>query len=278
MVISELLISSGIGSALLRPLSGPLKKLFRLPKVGCCAVLLGMLCGFPVGARCAVSALASGELTREEAERVLLFSTNPSSAFLINAVGGSLWGNQAFGILLYLSVLLSQLAVGVLFSHLPRKKGTDRLYTVDSTNSMRTSLPFGKLFTNSVTSSAAAIFSVCAYVVFFSALGGTVNIALEHFHLPVMFKAMIFGVLELSGGVSAAAALPTTFTSALLCAFAAGWSGISVHCQLLSVCDGHGLRLRPYLLAKLAQGFLCILLFSLLLRLFPNAMIPAVLC
>ena len=88
MVISELLVSSGIGAALLRPVSSVFKKVFKLPDTGCCAVLLGMLCGFPVGARCAVSALSTGELNREEAERVLLFSTNPSSAFLINAVGG----------------------------------------------------------------------------------------------------------------------------------------------------------------------------------------------
>ncbi len=278
MVISELLVSSGIGASLLRPVSSVFKKLFNLPSAGCCAVFLGMFCGFPVGARCAISALSSGELNREEAERVLLFSTNPSSAFLINAVGGSLWGNQTFGLLLYLSVLLSQLTIGILFSHLPRKKGIDRSYTVDPVKSIKAPPPMGKLFTEAVTASCSAILLVCAYVVFFSALGGTVNLALEHFGPPPIFKAIIFGILELSGGVSAAAALPNTLMSALLCAFAAGWSGLSVHCQLLSVCSGYELRFRPYLLAKLAQGFLCVLLFWCFLSMFPSAMIPAVLC
>jgi hypothetical protein len=179
--------------------------------------------------------------------------------------------------LLYLSVLLSQFIIGILFTHLPKKRRTDREIPVGSASSHNTP-PLGRLFTDAVSASSSAILLVCAYVVFFSALGGTVNLFLERFGAPALLKAIVFGVLELSGGVSAAAALPATITSALLCAFAAGWSGISVHCQLLSVCSGHGLRFRPYLLAKLAQGFLCILLFWLFLRIYPSAMIPAVLC
>ncbi len=278
MVISEILVSSGIGAAILRPLSSVLRRVFRLPCVGCCAVILGMLCGFPVGARCAVSALSSGELTREEAERVLLFSTNPSSAFLINAVGVSLFGNRTFGILLYFSILLSQFIIGILFSHPAKEKGTERANAVDSINDIPKKRSVGRLFTDAVTASLSAILLVCAYVVFFSALGGTVNLALEHFHAPALLKASVFGFLELSSGVSAASALPNTVASALLCAFASGWGGISVHCQLLSVCSGSGVRLRSYLLAKLTQGFLCTMLFGILLRIFPSAMIPGVLC
>ena len=278
MVISELLVSSGIGAALLRPVSSVFKRLLRLPDAGCCAVLLGILCGFPVGARCAVRALSTGELNREEAERVLLFSTNPSSAFLINAVGGSLWGNQKFGVLLYLSTLLSQFIVGLCFTHLPKRKETDRHSAVDFKSHIQEPTSVGKFFTDAVASSANAILLVCAYVIFFSALGGTVNLALEHFCTPACLKAIIFGFLELSGGMSAAAALPSTPASALLCAFAAGWCGISVHCQLLSVCSGSGIRLRTYLLAKPAQGILCALIFGVLLCIFPAAMVPGVLC
>ncbi len=278
MVISEIMVSSGIGATLLRPLSFIFERVFRLPSVGCCAVILGMFCGFPVGARCAINALSTGELTPEEAERVLLFSTNPSSAFLINAVGVSLWGNRAFGVLLYLSVLLSELAVGIVFSHLPRKKGIEQAYAVDSIKQIQKKGSVGKLFTDAVAASLSAILLVCAYVVFFSALGGTVNLLLEHFRAPALVKAIVFGCLELSGGVSTAAALPGTVMSAMLCAFAAGWCGISVHCQLLSICSGRGIRLRSYLLAKIAQGLLCILLFGGLLHFFPNALIPAGSC
>ena len=96
LVLSELIVSGGIGRLLLRPVSGLLAGLFRLPPDGCCAILLGMFCGFPVGARAAVSAYDAGRLTRDEAERVICASTNPSSAFLLNAVGVSLHGNRCY--------------------------------------------------------------------------------------------------------------------------------------------------------------------------------------
>ena len=271
MVISELILSSGIGEWLLRPISPPLEKLLRLPRAGCCAVVLGMLCGFPVGAKCAVSAMDQGLLKREEAERVLLFSTNPSSAFLINAVGVSLLESRRLGVLLYVTVLLSQLAVGLLFTHLSRRKTKkpaqksvafhEKSSTSNASRSHETQpkkLPAGaKLFTDAIRSSTHGILLVCAYVIFFSALMGTLNLMLEQLGANTEWKAAIGCLFELSCGVSTASAIPNRRLSVPLCAFAAGWSGISVHCQLLSVCDGHGLRFHSYLLAKLLQGLLC---------------------
>ena len=264
MVASELILSSGVGEWLLRPVSRPLQALLRLPRAGCCAVLLGMLCGFPVGAKCAVSALERGALSREEAERVLLFSTNPSSAFLISAVGISLYDSRRFGLLLYAVVLLSQLAIGLLFTHLsPSKANATRANELPLTAPPPTA--GAKLFTNAIRSSCSGILLVCAYVVFFSALMGTLSLMLEQLGATPQWKAAVSSLLELSCGVSTAAALSNARLSAVLCAFAAGWSGISVHCQLLSVTEPHRLRLRPYLIAKLLQGALCALVFAIVL-------------
>ena len=125
MVLSELIVSGGIGASLLRRIAAPFRRLFGLPDAGCCAVMLGMLCGFPVGAKCAVLSYEQGSLTREETERVLTFSNNPSSAFLISAVGVSLWGNRQFGIALYATVLISAVLTGILV-HLLYQKGAKK--------------------------------------------------------------------------------------------------------------------------------------------------------
>ena len=44
--------------------------------------------------------------------------------------------------------------------------------------------------------------------------------------------------------------------AAALCAFATGWSGLSVHLQVISVCAAEGLKLplRRYFTAKLGQS------------------------
>ncbi len=278
MVISELIVSGGIGSALLRPVAPFFKNLFRLPEDGCAALLMGMLCGFPVGAKCAISALDNQRLTKEEVQRILLFSTNPSSAFLINAVGVSLWGNKTFGVCLYATVLLSQLLIGLIFTHFPKKKrnGTQ---AIPSSNGISPTKPNTvQLFTGAVGSSCRGILLICAYVIFFSALVGTLNFVLDRFGATAAVKTAVFGIFEMSGGISAASALQAPMVAAGISAFATGWSGLSVHCQLLAICDGRGLDFRPYFLAKLLHGLLCALLFGLLIQAVPSLLVPANLC
>lgn len=274
MVISELIMSSGIGIVLIRPFSPFLKPIFRLPQEGCCAVILGMLCGFPIGARCAMTALKSNQLNKEDALRVLLFSTNPSTAFLINAVGISLWGNRRFGGSLFIAVLLSQLAIGLLLTHTSHSPYNhsypEEIYSFSMKN-----ISIAKLFTQSIGSACTGTLLICSYVVFFSALSGTVNLVLNRVGASTILKAAVACISELSGGVSAASSLSSPLIAAMLCAFASGWGGISVHCQLLSVCDGQGLRFRTYFTAKLLQGLFCALLIWAWICLDPTLLIPA---
>ncbi len=277
MVLSELLVSGGIENALPKWALSPLRRLFGLPDAGCCAVLLGMLCGFPVGAKCALLAFERGALTREEVSRVLTFSNNPSSAFLISAVGVSLWGSRRFGVALYATVLTVSVITGILANQLQKKDTESFSVSSDSYCPMRP-LTGAKLFTESVRSATGSILLVCAYVIFFSALMGTLNIVLAAFDLPASISTFLFCLFEISGGVSQASALGNTTLAAALCAFAAGWSGLSVHCQVLSVCDGKGFSFRAYFLAKLLQGLFAALLFGLLVLLFPSLTVPAEIC
>jgi hypothetical protein len=77
--------------------------------------------------------------------------------------------------------------------------------------------------------------------------------------LPEAITALLYGFFEMSSGVSAAAALHKRPLSVMLCALTVGWSGLSVHCQLVTLADGRGLSFRPYLCARAAQALLCAL-------------------
>ena len=273
MVISELIVSSGLGGKLLKVISRPLQRLFRLSSDGCCAVLLGMLCGFPVGARCAVLSYDQGKLSQAEAERILCFSNNPSSAFVITAVGSSLWGNRKFGVALYVAVLTASILTGVFIAHFPQKANARKEEApIEPITAPTPSL--AKLFCQAIRSATASILLVCAYVLFFSALVGTFHYMPGMQRLPAAAKAFLFCLFELSSGVSQATTLAIPMQAALLCAFACGWSGISVHCQILSVCDTKRLSLRPYVLSKLLQACITPLLLAAILALFPTLLIP----
>lgn len=274
LVLSELIVSGGVGRLLLRPIARPLSRLFRLPSDGCCAMLLGLFCGFPVGARAAVNALDRGELSREEAECVICASTVPSSAFLLNAVGVSLHGSRPFGRALLAVTLASALLIGLLFARLPRGSTAARqpVSPFPPTHAVKSGAQF---FTDAIRQALTGMLTVSAYVVFFSAFCGTLTVLGNRLGLPETVRAAGFCLFELSGGVSAASAVTPPVASACLTAFAVGWSGLSVHCQVLSVCDGRGLRMRRYFLAKLLQGVLTAAGFAAVLCRMPSLLNPA---
>ena len=263
-VLSELIASGDRLRRLLCRAASPLGRLLGLGESGLCALLLGILCGFPIGIRCAIRAYRNGELSKSEAERVIAFSGTPSSAFLISTVGVSLFGDQRFGITLYLLVLLSALVTGILL-HLWDKGRDDEDCGVPWCPQSISRPSMARRLTDAVSAATQSMLLICAYVVFFSTLVGTLGLILTPLGLPETVSAILSSVFELSGGVKRAASLSSARLARLICAFAAGWSGLSVHCQALSFCADTDLSLRRYLPSKLLQGILTAALTALLI-------------
>lgn len=264
MVISELVVSSGLSELAGKYLNRPLGFIFGISGVSSSAVLLGALCGFPIGARTAVSLFDNGLIDKKETARLLSFCNNPSSAFLISAVGTSLYASREVGVMLYSVTLINALIVGVaqrIFS--PRRRA--------NTNHISKTSPSGiNAFTDSVTRSAEAMLIICAYVIFFSAIIGCLSDLLLMLNCSGAAMAFIYGALELSGGVAAASSLGLTRSGLALAAFIVGWSGLSVHFQIISVTGGRGLPLKPYFIAKLIQGAMNALWVFIILTFFPS--------
>ena len=274
MVISDLIVASGIAQRLLSPLAPLWRRVLRLSETGGSCMLLGMLCGFPIGAKCAIRALDENRISRDEAERIIAMSSNPSSAFLISAVGLSLWGNKRFGLALYLSVLLSELITGFCMARTKSVKETPRS-SAEAVSIPKSKSSPAELFVDAVTSSSTAMLHICAYVIFFAALVGVLGNFVSSLQIPDSASVFLFGFFELSGGMSRAASIGNPLIAALACAIIAGWSGISVHCQVMTLCGGRGLSFKPYVIAKAFQGVLCGVVTAGILRWFPSLMRPA---
>ena len=261
MVVSELLVESGAGEAFGRLFSRIMRRVFGLSGAGVSAVILGSMCGFPIGPRTAVSLYDRHAISREECEHLLTFTANPSSAFLVTGVGLSLFGDRRLGIILYGVVLGSAFFVGFLARFfLRRPTGEEK-----QPHYPRGFHPVGiEAFTSAVSSSAGGMTTVCAYVVFFSAITGALGEALDG-RLGEMGFSLLSGLFEMTGGISAASTLSSRQIGLVLTAALAGWSGLSVHCQVIALCGGRGLSFRPYLLAKIAQGFLAGVVMAVIL-------------
>ena len=264
MVISELIVRSGVTEYLGKYLSPAFRALFGIRGQGASAYLLGMLCGFPIGAKSAVALCEDGNISKSELSRLLCFCNMPSSAFIISAVGVSLFGSESFGITLYLITVLSSLCIGIgmkmIFGVCHADNGQIQVnQQKDKATGIRT-------FTNAVVSSAESMICVCAFIIFFSALIGTLDVAFSKEIIPKTAKALVTGVVEMTNGIRECARLGRTETALTLCAAVVGWSGISVHFQIGAICQKQKVNMKPYIAAKAAQGGLNALLMCAYLR------------
>ncbi|MGI6167360.1 MAG: nucleoside recognition domain-containing protein [Eubacteriales bacterium] len=268
MVIAELVVTSGLGELAGKYLSRPLRWLFGISGASACAVILGAICGFPVGARTIAALLDRGCITNREAARLLTFCNNPSPAFIIGAVGVSLFSNRTIGIVLYAITLFNAFFIGF----------SQRFISIsqDENSGHETKTYPGGIsaFTSSVTHAAESMLIICAYIVFFSALVGCLADVISGLNLPPAAVALLYGIFELTGGVGAASALGPNIAGICLCAFIIGWSGLSVHFQVISVCSGRGLIYKSYFFAKLISGLLNSILTYGVLKLFPGLILP----
>ncbi len=76
MILSGIVIRLGLTEAIASFVYPLIRPVYRVRKDVCYCMLLGFLCGFPMGARVVADLYARGQLTREEGEYLLAFCNN----------------------------------------------------------------------------------------------------------------------------------------------------------------------------------------------------------
>ena len=116
MAISGFLLETGSGLLRGKWVTRITKRLFRLPSESASVILMAMIGGFPIGAKMTAQLLESRRITQNQAMRMCLFCINAGPAFVISAVGYSLFKSVRAGVILYSSMCLAALLCGMLCS------------------------------------------------------------------------------------------------------------------------------------------------------------------
>lgn len=252
----------GLTGVLARVFAPVMRRMFHVSGAGCTAVLCGAAGGYPNGAQCAAALYREGQLSRAEAEYLLLFCNNAGPAFLFGAVGTVLGIGMTGCLLLWGIHLLSALVIGLV--NRPKEAPNAALPPVQRANA-------SGAVVEAVRSAGQAVLQITMFVAAFSVLARLLTMAAAHI-LPDGVCTVLTGMLELSGGVAALAAMPIALRWKLvLASFFLGFGGLCVWMQTRAVLAPAGLSGRGMLLAKLAQGLLAALMTYFLAPLLPEA-------
>lgn len=201
-------------------------------------LLLGALCGFPVGACVCERLISIGALKENEAKKFLPFCNVASPAFVIGAVGISMFNDKRIGLLLYFSLLIATL-IPLIFI-----KSEKQNVVIHNTRK------FSDIYFSAVENSIYAVLKICALICIFTVILSIVECN------ALKFCALI---LEVSCGCALSASLfvGNPLLSISICGFCLGFSGICVHAQVISVAKNIKIQYSKFFLTKLIQGIFC---------------------
>ena len=109
----ELLSHTNIVKTLGKYLNPIMRPLFNVPGEGAFAFLMGLISGYPVGAKVVVKLFEQNIVTKDEAERLLAFTNNSGPLFIIGTVGIALFGSTNIGILLFITHIFACVTGGI---------------------------------------------------------------------------------------------------------------------------------------------------------------------
>ncbi|MCD7867148.1 MAG: hypothetical protein LUG62_02905 [Clostridiales bacterium] len=231
---------------LLSPLAPVWRRLFGLSPWGAYVFLLGLLCGYPMGAKLTADLYRADRLDKREAEYLLTFSCNPSPAFLVTYLHGICLNGQVSLDLILGILLCGDFFTMTFFRFLiwHGKTCTDSRNPKKETSSSDSR---GAIWDASIMNGFETMARLGGYILLF----GILSAALRHFwpFSPVLGQ-LLLGTAELTTGLWGIAALKIPFHLRFLSSMTlTAFGGFCVMAQAKSVLDGK-LSFLPYASAK----------------------------
>ena len=274
-VATELLMHTNIVSILGNIFNNFMKPLFNIRGEGSFAFVMGLISGYPVGAKIACDFRKNNICTKEECERLLSFTNNSGPLFIIGTVGILMFGNSAIGILLFITHILACLTVGFIFRFWRCKRDNLKLESSSNKNITNSYVSFsnlGSVLAESITSATKTILLIGGFVVIFSSIisilqtSGIIKVVssflspiFSSLNIDTSFASpLISGFLEITNGINCISniACKKISINIIFTAFLLGFGGISVLLQVLSIVSKTDLSIKPYVFGKLLHGIL----------------------
>jgi sporulation integral membrane protein YlbJ len=291
-IISEIFKRLGIVDflgVLLEPLMRPL---FRVPGRGAFILAIGYTSGAPIGAALTATMRLEGNCTRDEGERLLSFTSNASPLFMLVAIAVGMLEDPSLGVVIAISHYLANLTLGIVLARTANRQVSQTAQVATRGPLLFTALqalakaqaanqrPIGHILTEAIKNSMQTLLLIGGYIILFSviikvcSLIGILKIMAWPIYPPLqilgfppqLVTAIMGGLIEMTIGAKMVADTYAPINLKVLSiSFILGWGGLSVHSQVASMIAGTDLRMRTFIMSRIAHGFLAAVISQLLM-------------
>ena len=257
MILSNLLTRTGMFHYLNRIYAPALSRIFRISEEGCYAVLLGFLCGFPMGAKVIADLVREKHISLEEGTYLLGFCNNVSPAFFLNYVCLSRLGYASVPWRFVLFFYLLPVCYGWVTRPFYRFDLTDSRVRSTKKQASMHRLDFPMLDA-CIMDGFSTITRLGGYIMLFTILAQFLKL------LPLSSFALAFlgGLLEISSGIDAIAALKglTSLGQTAWIGAMSAFGGLCILAQTKSVLEETSLSVTTWLAGRIILALLLFLL------------------
>lgn len=249
LILSNLLIHTNSVSFISRILKPFFQKLFRVSDQASYAVLIGFLCGYPMGAKVVADLIKTKRISTEEGQYLISFCNNASPMFIISFIVTQNLKDQSLLLGTILILFLSPLLCSYIFRRFYHYERSGNHFEGKKQNMFQFSF---QIFDTSIMNGFETITKIGGYIILFSI------ILTFGSKLPV---AWFVPTLEISNGILYIMELNLSFTSSyVLVLTLTSFGGFCAAAQTYSMIQGTKLRMFPYIIQKLITALVTSLL------------------
>ncbi len=232
------------------------RPLMGISGMGFSSILLGFLGGYPVGAKAVSDIYSRGLITKNEAQRLFCWCSNPSPAFVVSAVGVFMLSSYKRGLILYASALLSAFTIGF----------CSRFFKGNDVDNIRPTVFIQpeSIFTKAVSETGETVFKICGWLLTFCSISALTEIFIPPKNARLFVKCISEVTLGCENAAAADLGLPVI--AAIL-----GFGGFAVIFQIITYLKNCGIPLRVFICVKALNGALNGFFCSLLMKIFPES-------
>lgn len=251
MILTGILLHTHGIEKMFSPAEKILKAAFGLSPCGAYAFLMGLLCGYPMGAKLTSDLFSNQKISRREANYLLTFCNNASPAFITSYLAHTCLESQTHTGLIIQILILSNLICMFFFRFVIFKNNTisEKSSALSAYNTKKETSPDASAVTIidvSIMNGFETITRLGGYILLFSILSACIS---YYWPFTPFLKYLALGITEITTGLSSLAVSGLPYNTRLLCSMMlTSFGGLCILAQTKSVLKN--LSILPYLAAK----------------------------
>ena len=264
-IISEILISIGFVDIIGKLLEPIMKPVFNLPGISTFPFSMSIVSGYPMGGKIVSNLRKNNRITKNEAERTLVLSSTSGPLFMLGAIAVGMLSNPKLGPLILYPHYMGAISLGLIYSFKTDKKRSIKPNEIISKiSSLKEHPPIGFVLMNSVKNSMNSLFLIGGFIIFYTVVIELLFISrfmnLIYYVLPidkVILQGLLAGIIEITTGCKKIASSNLNLIGKItIINFLIGWSGISIHSQVLAFLSSTDIDSKKYIFTKFFHGLL----------------------